>query len=234
MSTRSLKSGGADALAGEVVLLLRDRDRGHSAAELAGRVERKAAPPGTDLQDVLPAGQSGTLRDEPVLVALGIGQRLVRRREDGTRVGHRLVQEEPVEVVAQIVVRGDVALALAPRVAPQPMGDGPPELERARATSQPTAPVPRGSAQPPAGARPGPGSTTGHPCRPRRHRSHHRPASARAPRCRGCGSRPARPTTGRRRPRGTHRAGRRSDSRRASGQPRPVPPARPPWQGSCP
>ena len=48
-----LQAGRADALAGQVVLRLRDRDRRHPAAELAGRVEREAAPARPDLEHVL-------------------------------------------------------------------------------------------------------------------------------------------------------------------------------------
>ena len=35
------------------------------------------------------------------------------------RIGHRLVEPQPVEIVAEIVVRGDIAPGLAPRVAAQ-------------------------------------------------------------------------------------------------------------------
>ena len=135
---------------------------------------------------MLTLGQSGTLGDEPVLVALGIGQRLVRRREDGTRVGHRLVQEElcrsrcPGRSARRCCVGSGAACCAAAggRWSAAAAGE--------RATNRPTAPVRRGSGLPPGGGRPGPGSTTGRPCRPRRPRSHPRPTSARAPRCRGC------------------------------------------------
>ena len=112
-----LEAGRADALAREVVLLLRDRDRGHAAAELAGGVQREAAPARADLEHVhARAGSPAPLGDPPVLGPLGVGERLVRRLEDRARVGHRLVEEEPVEVVAQVVVGGDVPARLRPCV----------------------------------------------------------------------------------------------------------------------
>ena len=74
-----LEAGRADPLAGEVVLLPRDRDGGHPAAELAGGVEGEAAPAGPDLEDVHPGREPGALGDPPVLGPLGVGERLVRR-----------------------------------------------------------------------------------------------------------------------------------------------------------
>ena len=53
------------------------------------------------------------------------GERLVRAGEDGARIGERLVEPERVEVVAQVVVRGDVLLRLRDGVAaPQVPGAG--------------------------------------------------------------------------------------------------------------
>ena len=54
-----VEAGLADARAGELVLLLRDRDRRHPAAQLARRVQREPAPARADLQDVLAGAQPG-------------------------------------------------------------------------------------------------------------------------------------------------------------------------------
>ena len=125
-----LQADGPDALRREVVLRLRDGDRGHAAAELAGSVEREAAPAGADLEHMLARREPGALRHDPVLVALGIGERLVGRFEDGARIRQRLVEEQPVEVVAEVVVRGDVATGAVDRVPPQAVSDGLHELRR--------------------------------------------------------------------------------------------------------
>src|SRR5664280_2764351 len=100
----------------------------YPAAKLAGWGHREPAPACAALQDVLARCQAGPLRHDPVLVPLGIRQRLVGRGEDGARVRHGLVEEEPVEVVAEVVVRRDVAAALPARVATRPVGQGPEQL----------------------------------------------------------------------------------------------------------
>ena len=95
-----------------------------------GRVQREPAPARPDLQDVHPGGQARALGDPAVLVPLGVGERLLRRLEHGARVGHRLVQEQPVEVVAQVVVGRDVLAGLVLRVAPGPVREQARDLER--------------------------------------------------------------------------------------------------------
>ena len=125
-----LQAGLPDPLPGERVLLRRDGDRRHPAAQLPGRVQREAAPARPDLQDVHPGGQARALGEQAVLVPLGIGERLVRRREHGAGVGHRLVQEQAVEVVAQVVVGRDVVAGLVLRVAPGPVQEQARDLER--------------------------------------------------------------------------------------------------------
>ena len=86
---------------------------------------------------------------QPVLVALGIGQRLVRRGEDGARVGHRLVQERagrsrcPGRSARRCCAGSGAACCVAAG------GRRSAQLRRERATNRPTAPAPRGSAPPP-------------------------------------------------------------------------------------
>ena len=96
---------------GEVVLRLRDRDRGHAAAQLAGGVEREAAPARADLQDVLARPRPASSAMRRYLSRWASSSDWSARLEDRARVGHRLVEEEPVEVVAEVVVGGDVAAA---------------------------------------------------------------------------------------------------------------------------
>ena len=109
--------------------------------------------------------------------------------EHRARVRHRLVQEEPVEVVAEVVMGGDVPAGLGVRVAARPMGEPPWDLE--------------GDPPPALGQRERRAverrqlderrqvglTTTGRPCTPHRHRSRRAGADGRRPPRRGCGSR---------------------------------------------
>ena len=79
------------------------------SAKLPSGVQREAAPARADLEDVHSRSDPGPLGDDTVLVALGIGQGLLRAGEQRARVGHRLVEEEAVEVIAQVVMTLDVA-----------------------------------------------------------------------------------------------------------------------------
>ena len=169
-----LEAGGADPLAGEVVLLARDRDGGHAAAELTRGIDSEAAPSRPDLEHVLSRADRGSLGDEAVLVALRIGQGLARRGEDGTRVGERLVQPEPEEVVAEVVVCADVPSRVAARVAPEPVADRAPQLVRSAHPAGRQRAAHRGSAPPPGSPRSRPAMTTAHRHRPRRRRSRRR------------------------------------------------------------
>ncbi|CAN5804305.1 hypothetical protein BH24CHL6_BH24CHL6_11480 [soil metagenome] len=74
--------------------------------------------------------QSGPLGQQAVLVALGVGERLVGRGEDRRRVGQRFVKEEAVEVVAQVVVGGDVLARLVMSVATDTMDQRTAQLGR--------------------------------------------------------------------------------------------------------
>ena len=156
-----------------------------------------------------PALEAGVRGDDPVLVALRVGEVLVRRREDRARVGHRLVQEQPVEVVAQVVVGRDVPAAAGPLLRRVRWASVRSELGRDPEPADSRGRAPRGC-WPPAGAGPrGPGWTTA---------VHVRLAAPVSPReqhpderlHRGCGSRPARMRPGRRKTERIRRAGRRS------------------------
>ena len=101
------------------------------------------------------------------------------RVEDRARVGHRLVEEQAVEVVAEVVVRLDVAAAAGPRVPPRRGGRGS-ARSRNGSRHQPSGSASasrfqRGDAR---AAPAGRGSTTGRPCTPRRRRRR-RPSSIR-------------------------------------------------------
>jgi len=79
----------------------------------------KAAPAGADLQQAQAGGQSQLAADA---VELGDGclfHGAVRPLEDAAGVGHGRVEEEPVKIVAQVVVSGDVPATAAPAVVVQ-------------------------------------------------------------------------------------------------------------------
>jgi hypothetical protein len=93
------EAGRPDPFRRQVVLGRRDRHGGHATPELARGIQREAAPAAADLEHVLAADEARALRHHRVFATLGVGQRNVGRVEDRTRVGQRLVEEQPVEVV---------------------------------------------------------------------------------------------------------------------------------------
>ena len=62
-------------------------------------------------------------QDAPVLAQLGGLQALIGAGEDGGRVGHRRVEPQAIEIVAQVVVGLDVAPGAAAGVGPQHVRD---------------------------------------------------------------------------------------------------------------
>ena len=95
-----------------------DRQAGHAAAVLGRGEAREAAPAAADLEHAILLDQPQPLADPPVLAPLGIRERLVGVLEDGARVGHRLVEHQLEEVVAEVVVVGDVAARAKEAVPP--------------------------------------------------------------------------------------------------------------------
>ena len=73
--------------------------------------------------------------DAVELRLLGFGERHVRPLEQRAGVHHRLVQHQPEEIVAEIVVRGDVAAAAGAGVAVQPVREAPQWRGQARETA---------------------------------------------------------------------------------------------------
>ncbi len=111
------EAGRAHALARHGVLLCRDRGGGHAAAVLPGGMDGERAPAAADLDEMVVGAQLELAADPVELRELGLVQRHPRLLEQRARVGHRLVEEEPEHVVAEVVVRRDVAACPSPRVA---------------------------------------------------------------------------------------------------------------------
>src|SRR5271165_7157447 len=105
------------------MLLPADGCSGNAAAVLPRRVASKTAPSGADLQQVIGGSQVELVADALVLVELRLFQAVSRRPVAGARVRHRGIKEEPIEVVAQIVVVADVAPTAGHGVAAQAVAD---------------------------------------------------------------------------------------------------------------
>ena len=115
-------------VAGEARLGRRQGQAGDVAAELRGSDLGEAAPATADLEHPHPRRQAGQGGEAQVLPALRLGQVTATSVEHRRRVGHRLVQEQPVELVRQVVVGGDIASRAGAGVGaeevPEPL-DGP-------------------------------------------------------------------------------------------------------------
>ena len=113
----------ADQPLDEGVLLARDGGGGDAAAVAVRRVHREAAPAGPDLDHAIVWRERELATDAVELGARGVGHRGVRALEDPRRVGERLVEEQREEVVAEVVVRADVAPSAGPGVAPREVAE---------------------------------------------------------------------------------------------------------------
>ena len=85
--------------------------RGQVAAGAAHRLQSEATPAAADFKDVVVRADAGAVQDRVDLVALGRLQAVPGIEEQAARVAHGRVEEQPVEVVAQVVVGADVAPA---------------------------------------------------------------------------------------------------------------------------
>ena len=90
-------------------LLLADGHARHPAAAALRGAHGQAAPAAADLEDVVRRLELELVDDEVELVELRLVERVLGRLEVGARVHPRLVEEEPVHVVAQVVVLRNVA-----------------------------------------------------------------------------------------------------------------------------
>ena len=95
------------------VLLLRQRHAGDVDVLDRREIEREVAPARADIEHLEARLEAELCRDEAQLVALRLLERVGVVDEIGAGVLHALVEEEPVEVVAEVVVVRDVGLRLA-------------------------------------------------------------------------------------------------------------------------
>ena len=112
-----------DPLARQAPLLARDRGGRDAAAEAPCSVQRQAAPAAADFEQVVRRLELELSADEIEPRELGFVQRLPRMLERRGRIHHRLVEEQPEEIVAEVVVRGDVAARAGAAVAAECVHD---------------------------------------------------------------------------------------------------------------
>ena len=97
-----------DTAARVVGLFARKRQTRHTAAKRLGGMDREASPATADLEQVVPARGAHRPKHPVPLRALCLSE-ICSRLKTRSRIGHRLVEPERVELVAEIVVVLDVA-----------------------------------------------------------------------------------------------------------------------------
>ena len=107
MVMRVLQPFGADALAGQRGLLLRQRDAMADDAIVLGGMDQHRAPAAADVEQPVARLQPELAADMVELVCLRLVDAIGEIREVAAAVDHALVEEEPVEGVRNIVVMLD-------------------------------------------------------------------------------------------------------------------------------
>ena len=96
-----------DPLRDQVALLGREGDSGGVHPVSLGGVQDQRTPSAADVEQPHPGSQVELPADQVELGTLGIDQRLVGPGEVRRRVGHRVIEQQLVELVGQVVVVGD-------------------------------------------------------------------------------------------------------------------------------
>ena len=103
-------------------LLGGERDAANRGAVSADQALGERAPAATDLQDALPAIKRQELRDPIELPVLRLFERFAAGKQRG-RIIHAGIEPRLKEIVTEIVMRGDVAAAAAPRIGAKRMAN---------------------------------------------------------------------------------------------------------------
>ena len=98
----------ADPFESKIVLSPGDGGGRHAAAVASGRVNGEPSPTRADLQHVVLAGKLKLLADAVVLGHGGLLKGAFRTLENAAGVSESLVQEQSVEVIAQVIVSGNI------------------------------------------------------------------------------------------------------------------------------
>ncbi len=112
-----LQPGPADNGDRVVVLLARDRGRRDPATARRSGVDGQGSPPRPDLEQVVPRAKVEPVADQLELGQLGVLERRRALGEHRARVAHRPVEHPREQLVAKVVVGGDVAPAPIARAA---------------------------------------------------------------------------------------------------------------------
>ena len=102
------------------MLFARNRQAGDAQATFFRGVFRKPAPSAADFKDVIARLGAHLVNHRGILGRLCRFEAFLARPEQGRGIGHRIVQPEPVEIVAKIIVVRDVLLGLPARIGLQP------------------------------------------------------------------------------------------------------------------
>mmetsp|Transcript_12244 Transcript_12244/g.42690 ORF Transcript_12244/g.42690 Transcript_12244/m.42690 type:complete len:254 (+) Transcript_12244:4036-4797(+) len=103
---------------GVAELFLTDRDPRYPAPEALHRPDCETSPAAADLEDVMARVEFQLVEDQVQLVELGLVEGVLWAVEDAGGVHPGLVEEEPVHVVAKVIVLVDVLERTLHRVGP--------------------------------------------------------------------------------------------------------------------
>ena len=105
-----IQPGGGNPLAGQPLLLARHRNAHDLASSGLRGVDGEPAPPAADLQNPVARSQIQLSAHEVKLRLLGRPQ-VLAAVPNGAGVRQRLVQEQPEELIPEVIVRVDILLA---------------------------------------------------------------------------------------------------------------------------
>ena len=88
----------------DLTLRVRDRRRRDPAAVAFGRVQGEPSPARADLEQMVVSPEAELAADAVEPGSLGIAERHARALEDGTRIGHRLVEHRLEDGTGEVVV----------------------------------------------------------------------------------------------------------------------------------
>ncbi len=109
------------APARQIILLARDRRRRDMASEILRRMQRETAPARADFDDAIVRPQIELAADAIELSRRRLLERVGCVREYRRRIHQVFVEEQREEIVAEIIMRGDILAAAAARVPAQRM-----------------------------------------------------------------------------------------------------------------
>src|SRR5206468_443297 len=86
-------------------------------------LDRERSPAAANVEQALTWLEVEAVEQGPHLAQLRLLEAVIRRRKSGAAIGHRRIEPRRIEVVAEVVVGGDVLPRLARGVVPKTMGN---------------------------------------------------------------------------------------------------------------